>query len=50
MVWENDRLPFPNPLEPEIGRILDEIYAAGQSSPENYTFDLEAVEACTDCP
>ena len=44
VVWENDRLPFPNPLEPEIGRILDEIYAAGQSSSENYTFDLEAVE------
>ena len=30
VVWENDRLPFPNPLEPEIRRILDEIYAAGQ--------------------
>lgn len=44
VVWENDRLPFPNPLEPEIRRILDEIYAAGQSSSENYTFDLEAVE------
>ncbi len=44
VVWENDRLPFPNPLEPEIGRILDEIYAAGQSSSENYTCDLEAVE------
>lgn len=44
VVWENDRLPFPNPLEPEIGRILDEIYAAGQSSSENYTFDPEAVE------
>ena len=27
VVWENDRLPFPNPLEPEIRRILDEIYA-----------------------
>ena len=40
VVWENDRLPFPNPLEPEIRRILDEIYAAGQSSSENHTFDL----------
>lgn len=43
--YENDHIPFPDQLEPEIERILDEIYTTARSQPEEYTFDFEAMES-----
>lgn len=44
VAYENDRLPFPDQLAPEIKRILDEVYGSSQSQTAEYSFDLTAVE------